>query len=196
MKSNYCNKLLFLALFVVACGENPGVALPEVPVVSTTQMRAVARQQIEKAYADAARKPKDIAAVAELALVLHAYGYDAAAEIAYRRSLALRPNDVRLIYLRSLVVQQLGRSDEALAGYRSMTGDEEFGARAWARIADIQLMNGDWREALTAADAGLHTVSGDSELRYLRGRALAELGEIEAADAVFREVLDSGAQQP
>ncbi|MEJ2256907.1 MAG: hypothetical protein P8X98_07835, partial [Woeseiaceae bacterium] len=101
---------LAAAVCLGGCGPSPGPTQPDVPVIDTAQMRGVARDQVEMAYADAAAHPEDIVSVAELALVLHAF-----------------------------VLQTLGDYDGATAQYRSMTGDAQFGARGWARIADLRL---------------------------------------------------------
>jgi Tfp pilus assembly protein PilF len=187
---------LAAAVCLGGCGPSPGPTQPDVPVIDTAQMRGVARDQVEKAYADAAAHPEDIVSVAELALVLHAYGYYPAAEIAYRRALALRPDDARLRYLHAFVLQTLGDYDGATEQYRSMTGDAQFGARGWARIADLRLDAGDWTGARQAADRGLAVAPSDPELRYLRGRALLELGDAADARDEFDALLAAGVRLP
>jgi Tfp pilus assembly protein PilF len=178
------------------CGPSPQSKLPAVPVIDTAPMRGVARDQIEKAYADTAAHPDDIVSVAELALVLHAYGFYPAAEIAYRRALALRPEDARLRYLHAFVLQALGDFDGAAEQYRSMTGDAQFGARGWARIAGLRLDAGDWAGARQAVDRGLAAAPSDPELRYLLGRTQLELGEIADARDEFDALLAAGVRLP
>src|SRR5216684_7022843 len=86
---------------------------PELPQVNTAHFLPAIRAQIERAAAGAKAHPRDVRAVATLAMTLHAYQqYDTAAR-AYSRAQSLDPRNFDWLYLLGAVQMELGSFDAA-----------------------------------------------------------------------------------
>ena len=99
---------ILLGLFWLFAGE-----------VNTTHFQPAIRAQIERAATEAKAHPRDIAAVAALAMTLHAYQqYDAAAG-AYSRAQELDPRNFDWPYLLGAAQVELGAFDAAVKLFQS-----------------------------------------------------------------------------
>jgi tetratricopeptide (TPR) repeat protein len=78
----------------------------------------MARDGISKAYKDAVARPSDVAAIATLARVLHAWELWEPAHDSYARCQSLAPTNLECQYLDALVLQRLARHADAAARFR------------------------------------------------------------------------------
>src|SRR5258706_8136242 len=87
-----------------------GVALPDIPQVSTEKFLPAVRQEVQKAYEAVRAQPNDAQANGRLGMVLHAHGQFEAAATCYRRAMGLDAASFSLGYYFTLTQAQLARN--------------------------------------------------------------------------------------
>ena len=125
-------------------------------------------------------------------MVLHAYGYYAAAEAAYRRARLLEPRSARWAYLHGLALAELARTDDAIEAFRQVLRSERRSPRATARLIRLLLGEGRVDEASDLAADARRRYSGDPELAFLQAQVLAVQGRHEEAAERFDRLLEQG----
>src|ERR1051325_10280413 len=115
--------------------------------VNTAHFRPAIRAQIERAAAEAKAHPRDIAAVAALAMTLHAYQqYDAAAS-AYARAHQLDPRNFDWLFLLGAAQTELGDFDAAAKSLESALQLRPDDLAAELRLAQSLTALAKWDEA-------------------------------------------------
>lgn len=170
--------------------------LPVVPRVDASDLREVVRDQLTAAYGELDGAPRSAQAAVELGMVLHAYGYYAAAEAAYRRARLLEPRAASWVYLHGLALEELGRTDEAIAAYREAAAPERASPRATARLIRLLLGEGQVDEAAELAKDARRNHPRDPELAFLQAQVLALQGRHEEAAEIFDRLLEQGIRPP
>lgn len=110
-----------------------------------------------------------------------------------------RPEDAFVLFNLGLTLAAQGRSVRAeLALKRAVSStegplDSMLRAFAWMKLAELRLARRQWAEAL-AASCNAQAEGGDLSLaRFAEGRARFELGDVQGAAALFRDLLDGPA---
>lgn len=117
-------------------------------------------------------------------------GWEAAAE-AYGQALRLRPGATETAFLQAIALAVLGRTDEAIALYRTLAADPETGPRALTRLAILR------PEAVTEAEltrlrAGAVDEALETETRTGLSFALGGVLEARHADAAAWDAFAAG----
>lgn len=119
----------------------------------------------------------------------------AAAVVAYERALALEPQrtDLSLRLARALI--EAARLADARARLQALTSapaealDAEQRREAWLVLADLELMDGQWRQAIGIAERLLSAAPEDVAALQLKARGLKAMGAIEAAQAAATQAM-------
>lgn len=183
-----CPGLLALVL-LVACD---GPELPPVPTLELEEFAAPVRQQIETARQTLQAAPDDAGANGGLAMTLHAYGLQEAADQLYRRAAALEPRAFRWHYYAALTASQLGHWEVAEKDLRSALEQRPDDYLARLRLAD--LMAASEREA--QAEAALEELVSThpdrpeavyrlAELRLANGRQAEGIAGLQRAVELY-----------
>lgn len=97
--------------------------------------------------------------------------------------------------LEATILQRLQRTDESLELLRGMLGDQSTAIVAQAAIIRTHLANGQIEAARTFMD-GVLAESGDTPgTRFLNAALLSVEGELDAANAIYRDLLTETPQQ-
>jgi tetratricopeptide (TPR) repeat protein len=192
--------MLALAL-VIFHGGPPATPMPQeappLPRVSLDTYPPAAREQVLRAYRDAAARSTDPAAAGALARVLHAWEQWDAAHAAYARARALASQTFEWHYLDGIVLERLARHAEAATALRQALKVSPGYLPARVKLAETLLEAGDAdsvaesgrlfdalaREpaAEPAAELGLGRIAA------AEGRHEAAVGHLERAIALFPE---------
>jgi TolB-like protein/DNA-binding winged helix-turn-helix (wHTH) protein/lipoprotein NlpI len=155
------------------------IGLAEVPGVSRDDAFSRARQAVEKALALDPSLPEAHAMRAAIASI-HEYDW-AAAEQGYKRALALNPSDPTAHQWYSLLLDLLGRPQEAVAEARLAFASDPVSPSISQNLASMLLMSGKHQEALAQADVTLSLRPTHGRAHVTRGHALLALGRPQEA---------------
>ena len=108
--------------------------LPELP---WDEFPPDVREQLETAYGEAKASPEDARTVGRLCVLLHAHLLYEPAEACYQRVRALEPEEFRWTYYLGIVVDELGRREEAIALIRRAVELSPAYAPARVRLGDM-----------------------------------------------------------
>jgi len=131
-----------------------------------------------------------------LATGLHAGGRPAEAEPAYRRLLALRPDQVDARYNHGLVLAALGRFDAAAGEFRRVVEAAPRRAEAHNNLGNALVELGRPEEAVAAYRRAAELSPGRSDPARNLGNALKSLGRLEEAEAAYRQALECDPDNP
>jgi tetratricopeptide (TPR) repeat protein len=177
---------LFIILTLLPQGA--GSALPELPAIVIESYGEEARPRIRAALDLARRQPRDVAAVGQLAMLLHAYEEYEAAEICYRRARELR-RDLKWVHLHGIVASQLGRQAEAIASFSEAARlDPGYWAARW-RMADSLLALGRAEESQVLLERLVREQTESSLVHYSLGRVLAARREFRRSVEAFQRAV-------
>lgn len=163
---------------------------PELPQVNTAHFLPAIRAQIERAAAEAKAHPRDVRAVAPLAMTLHAYQqYDAAAR-AYSRAHGLDPRSFDWLYLLGAVQMESGNFDAAAKSFQSALQIHPDDVAAQLRLAQSLTALPNWDDA---GAVYLHILDGHRDCAqawYGLGRVQASKGDHTAASQSYAKACD------
>jgi len=134
------------------------------------------------------------AAWCNLGNALAALDRDAEAEDALKQAIELEPNRATHAINYYVLLQKLGRSRDAIGQLKRglrITGDPATRMTLLRALAHMHAELGEGAEALTAAEAALALDATSNEARYLFGRALGLLGNLELAIEAMKQILTS-----
>jgi len=132
-----------LALVLASTSAFGQAVPPPLPRIAVDEFPAAARANVSRAYADAAARPADAAAAGALGRVLHAWEQWDGAHQAYSRAVALAPKAFDWSYLDAVVLQRLGRYDEAAVRLEQALAASPDYVPARMRYAESLLEAGD-----------------------------------------------------
>ena len=140
-----------------------------------------------KAFRRAAELRPDLAAAHNnLGNALNALGRHAEAAEAYQRALRIDPESLETQRNLGIVLEKSGAREPAIALYRAILGKRPAWSVAHSNLANALLMSGNARETIAACDRWLAVSPANMEALALKGLALYQAGESEAA----RHLLD------
>lgn len=180
------SRVLLLVLAGAACAD--AAAIPEPPSGSVEDPDLAAAIAASVSAVRAA--PDDAGVWADLAATYDANFFDALAEEAYRRALALRDGDARAWYGLAHVLERQGRYDEAVAAARRAEEIAPDYPPLPRTIALWALARGHLDEAEKAAARALETSNGGAGAWIAAGRVALERGDVAAAEEAFREAVE------
>lgn len=105
---------------------------------------------------------------------------------AYRQAVTRAPDDIRGLYSLAMVDLQSGHRQEASRGFRRVLARDRNHYPAWRNLAALCEQGADWVVAREAYSRALDAKPEDIESRFGLARALAVLGEINAAETQYR----------
>jgi len=108
---------------------------------------------------------------------------------AFRNAISLRKDYVEAINNAGIVLQELGRTDDALAGYRLILSVRPDDAEAHNNLGAALLGQGEPQAALSELQQALAQRPDYPEAYYNLGNAWRELGKIEGALAAYQTAL-------
>lgn len=151
----------------------------------------------EAAYRKAvALEPEDADVLQSLAeLEFHTHRFDLAREH-IQASIEIAPQRAEAHEVEGMILEALGRPDEALAAYFRAVAADPGCASAMRRAAVLQLATGRHDQALARLSQVLELVPGDTEALFQRGRAHLALHHVTAAVEDFRAVSAARPQNP
>lgn len=170
-----------IALLLAACDRVDPASLPAVPSLQTSRFPPQVREQLEAAFAAVEQRPVSARRNGELAMMLQTYRQFPVAEIMYRRTRAIEPDEFRWAYLHGLVLSAVGQLEAAERAYvRAIELDGDF---PLVRVRRAELLSdlGRVEEAATAYAQVMPLVPDVSEARFSFGRFLLAQGEPEQA---------------
>ena len=181
--------LLVAALATAGCG--PGLTeadLPPVPTVATQGFLGAVRAQLADARRGADAEPLDADANGSLGMHYLAYHLNEAAEVAFHRARLLDPDRHEWIYYHAVTLAELGRHDEAEAGFVAVLDSEPDLAGARTRLAAILAQTGRSDRARGLLEAVLADQPDQHDARLALGRLLVRAGEPQSAVAHLERV--------
>ena len=179
-----------VCLSLLAACSDPGPPLPALPVVDYANLQAAVQKPLREAYAAVEQRPSDAGANGELAMVLHVHDRFAAAAACYERARILRPDSFRWAYLHGDVLEQAGRTDQALESFRHAQTLNPRDARVRVRVAQLLVRNGEREEARSLYEALLDEGAGRADVLYGFAQLLNTSGEPEAAIVLLKQLLE------
>jgi tetratricopeptide (TPR) repeat protein len=136
--------ILVVATAVRASAQSP---LPALPRLALDTYPPMARDRISKAYKDAIARPSDVAAIATLARVLHAWDLWEPAHESYTRCQSLAPANLECQYLDALVLQRLARHADAAGRFKQALAAKPGYLPARVGLAEALLEANDYGES-------------------------------------------------
>lgn len=138
-----------LAILVVATAARASAQspLPALPRLALDTYPPMARDGISKAYKDAIARPSDVAAIATLARVLHAWDLWEPAHESYTRCQSLAPANLGCQYLDALVLQRLARHADAAGRFKQALAAKPGYLPARVGLAEALLEANDYGES-------------------------------------------------
>ncbi|MCK8785109.1 tetratricopeptide repeat protein [Roseomonas sp. NAR14] len=101
---------------------------------------------------------------------------------------------------RAVLLDRLGREDEAVALLRRLAEARPEAVQPWSRLGDLQRSHSRWPEAVAAYDEALKRIptlgAGDWPLLYARGISLERAGQWPRAEADLQRALQLAPEQP
>lgn len=164
------------------------------PALVLEGLPSAVRLSLEAVYAEARAHPRDGAAAARLAMMLHAYEQYALAGEYYRRALQVEPDTAAWTYLAGLVDAELGRTGAAVGRLRRTVALDGTYLPARLRLADVLLNAGNLQESRLEFESILRDYPELAVARYGLGRVLTALGDRPAAIAEFERAVASATQ--
>jgi tetratricopeptide (TPR) repeat protein len=165
----------------------PDLALDRFPPASRDSLRPV----VERAR----QAPDDQEQIGRLAMALHAWEQWEAADMAYRRARHLARASFRWAYLDAVVLQRLGRADEALVALRNALGLRPDYLPARVRLAEALAATGKTDESERLYRDLLKEPAAEPVAEFELGRAAAAAGRhaeavihLERSVALFPEL--------
>ena len=184
-----------LAVVLVATSAFGQDAPPPLPRIAVDQFPATARANVSRAYRDAAARPGDAAATGALGRVLHAWEQWESAHQAYGRAVALAPKAFEWSYLDAVVLQRLGRYDEAAVRLEQALAASPDYVPARMRYAESLLEAGDLARSGPRFQALLKDTAtepaaqvGLGRIAAIEGRHPDAIGHFQKAIALFPEL--------
>jgi tetratricopeptide (TPR) repeat protein len=113
-----------------------------------------------------------------------------------RRSIELDPSMAAAWYNLALALELLERFPEALTSAERFAEMAPDDPDAWAAVATYHYTLEGFRQSVDASDRALSLRSSDTTALNIRGLALMEMGELEAAIACFDEALETDEALP
>ncbi len=146
--------------------------------------------EAEAAYRDiAAKDPNWPQPWLGLAHVARRRGERAAAIEAFRQAAALEPDNIRILYHVAEEYRELGRLDEAEAACREIVAKESEFAGAWRGLGLVTRRRGDRAAALEAFRKAAALEPDQIINRRLIAEECRELGRLDEAEAIYRDVV-------
>ena len=138
-----------LAILVVATAARASAQspLPALPGLALDTYPPMARDGISKAYKDAIARPSDVAAIATLARLLHAWDLWEPAHESYTRCQSLAPANLGCQYLDALVLQRLARHADAAGRFEQALAANPGYLPARVGLAEALLEANDYGES-------------------------------------------------
>ena len=150
-------------------------------------MRLKRTSEAAEAFARAAAlKPELVQAHNNLGNALHALGRHLEAAEAYRRVLRIDPDALEVRRNLGIALEKGGERGQAIDAYRTILAKRPDWSLAYSNLANALLMAGDARGTAEACERWLAISPSNMEALALKGLALYQAGEVEAA----RHLLD------
>lgn len=144
----------------------------------------------------AAADPRDARAWLNLGYAQLELGAPVQALDALDQAAALDGGVVDVPFLQGRALAALGRHDEAVSAFRRSIAVDPTFLHGRIELAALQCALARPADALRDLDAGLAALPGQRLLLEWRGRALTEMGRLDEAAAVARELVDAHPEDP
>lgn len=180
----------FLTLVSCRWGGVPEGPPPDLPKLAVERFVPEAREQVQKAYAEAQGAPNDAGANGRLAMVLHAYDQFGAAELCYRRARAFEPKEARWAYLLGAAQASAGKNLEAAQSLRAAIRLDGEYLPARVKLVEVLLALGELRESVEMSGAVTAKHPQSALAHYGAGRARAASGDLAGAVEHYRKACE------
>ncbi|MFK8029497.1 MAG: tetratricopeptide repeat protein [Gammaproteobacteria bacterium] len=180
--------LIIFVLLLVACGPQR-IEMPELPVVPMEGLNEAVKEHLETALTDVRAAQNDAEANGKLAMTLHAYNLNEAAEIAYRRARSLEPKEFQWHYLHAVVLQTLAQNDKALTEYKQASKLRDEYPPLQLRTATLLAETGNVDASLNIFSVLEKAAPGFAAAHFGHGQVLAQNGDSKSAMGAFRKAI-------
>lgn len=160
--------------------------LPDLPKVTVENFGAEIREQIRKAIAEAATKPRDAEANGRLGMVLQTYEQYEMAAVCYERARRLSPTEFRWAYYLAVVQAAAGKHAEAALTFKDSIRLKPDYLPAQLRMADALLAAGQSAEAAKFYEQA----AGLAQASYGLGRTKSAAGDHAAAASFLQKAVE------
>ena len=152
------------------------------------------RRQMLGVYEKWQEKPLDADRNGRLGMHLSVYDKLEAAEILYRRALALAPGELRWTYYLAFTLDELGRHDEAVGMFREVLGIDPGHTNARLKLAELLLESDNTEESRELYQSFSVDFPERVEGWLGLGKAYFRIGDNDEAAAALRRALELGPQ--
>lgn len=164
--------------------------LPELREPISDKFLPAVREEIDNAYRAVKANPRDPGANGRLGMVLHAYGQNQAAAVAYDRAEILEPEAFRWRYYRGVVEAAEGNYSGAVTALQGALAKDTGYLGAQIKLAECLLALGRAAEASAIYEQALRLRPGEAAAHYGLGRTYAARGKSEKAAESYRNAVE------
>ena len=161
--------------------------IPEFPPTDLNRLDPMVWQQVAKAQAELLGQPEDPESNALLAKIMHVYRRFDAAEVLYARARSLKPGVFHWAHLHGKVLDELGRSAEAIAAFRDGLRMQPGSRWSKRNLAELLLASGAYEEGRQLSEELVRAEPDWTLAHYLLGKLLLDGGEVAAASSTWTE---------
>lgn len=175
---------------IVSCGHRQVPhGFPSLPTLAISTFPQDAQAEIQQSYAAVRKDPEDAYMNGRLGMLLHANEQPGPATSFYQRAHLLEPREFRWLYLLGVVTANSGHTVEAISLLRQALSLNSSYLSARLKLAECLLVAGDVASSRTAYQELVKTYPADAMVHFGLGRALASIGNRQAAMTEFRKTI-------